>query len=135
MPDHPGNGYDPMRLDRMERMMEFLLSNQARNEEERLRNAQEHLRFDEENLRNAQEHLRFDEEHRKLQEAIRGLFEAHDEFQRDHKLLLTAQILLTDRLDKLVASTNERNRDTDARLNILVHMFDDWIRRQPPPPQ
>lgn len=51
------------------------------------------------------------------------------------KQLLTAQIVLTDRLDKLTERVDriaEAQVHTDERLNVLIKMMDEWVRRQPP---
>jgi hypothetical protein len=51
----------------------------------------------------------------------------------EHKRLLTAQVVLTDRMDKLAEAqvrTNEQLRHTDKRMGVLIGMMDDWIRRQ-----
>jgi hypothetical protein len=63
------------------------------------------------------------------------------QFAEDHKQLLTAQVVLTDRVGKLAARmdelaqaqkiTEQHFQDTDARLGILVKMMDEWIRRNP----
>jgi hypothetical protein len=70
----------------------------------------------------------------RILEAVVGV---QAQFAADHKLLLTSQILLTDRLDKLVQAQEENERrfqETDERLGILIKMMDEWIRRHPEPP-
>jgi len=55
----------------------------------------------------------------------------HVKFADEHNKLLTAQVVLTDRMDKLTATMQdlaETQKATDARLNILVHMMDNFIR-------
>lgn len=79
------NGHGTSRLDRIERIMEFL----------------------------AEDHLKFREEHVK--------------FREEHNHLLAAQILLTDRMDRLA----EAQKHTDESLNTLILTVDDLFRRRP----
>jgi hypothetical protein len=51
----------------------------------------------------------------------------HVQFREEHKLLLTAQVVLTDRLDKLA----EAGKATDERLNALITIVDGLIRNRP----
>ena len=113
MPEAPNNGSHQSRLDRLEGLMELLISD-------------------------------------------------HVEFQREHKQLLTAQVLLTDvveklarrvdklaesveklddRVDKLTESVHEMIRElresqrhTDERLNALIAVVDGLVRNRPPQP-
>src|SRR5277367_4188053 len=66
--------------------------------------------------------------------------EEHKQFQVEHKQLLTAQIVLTDRVDKLAQAiseerkaTAERFKETDEKLNALIKIVDDIIRNRPQP--
>ena len=62
----------------------------------------------------------------------------HVKFADEHNKLLTAQVVLTDRMDKLTIRMDkltvtmeglvESQRATDARLNILVQVMDNFIR-------
>lgn len=70
---------------------------------------------------------------------IEGLIEVlvneHLTFADEHKKLLTAQVVLTDRLDQLsrdVAGLREAQTHTDDRLNSLISVVDDLIRKRPP---
>jgi hypothetical protein len=57
----------------------------------------------------------------------------HVKFADEHNKLLTAQVVLTDRMDKLTVTMHElaeSQRSTDARLNILVQMMDNFIRER-----
>ncbi len=73
-------------------------------------------------------------------EGLMGLLvEDHVKFQEEHKLLLTAQVLLTDRLDRLaqtldtaVRELSESQKHTDERLNALIAVVDDLVRKRPP---
>jgi hypothetical protein len=70
------------------------------------------------------------------------LIEDHVRFSDEHKQLLTAQILLTDRVDKLgvrldmtitaIQELTASQRHTDERLNALIAVVDDVVRRRPP---
>jgi methyl-accepting chemotaxis protein len=97
------------------------------------------------------------------------LIEDHVKFRDEHKSLLTSQILLTDRVDRLAATTgnlaetvgnltekmdmlaetvkqvaeaqkelsasqkelSEAQKHTDERMNALIAVLDDLIRRRP----
>jgi len=71
------------------------------------------------------------------------LIEDHVRFSDEHKQLLTSQILLTDRVDKLglrldttigaIQDLTAAQRHTDERLNALIAVVDDLVRRPPPP--
>jgi len=61
--------------------------------------------------------------------------EGHDKFQLEHKQLLTAQVVLTDRLDRFIKETAEAGKHTDERLNALITIVDGIIRKQPPEPR
>jgi hypothetical protein len=55
------------------------------------------------------------------------LIDDHLKFSDDHKMLLVAQVLQGERIDKLV----EAQKDTRERLNALILTVDDLIRRLP----
>lgn len=93
MPNDRPNGNSQSRLDRMERLMNLLI----------------------------EDHVRFDDE---------------------HKRLLIAQVVLTDRVDKLAIQADktfvalkelaESQKHTDERLNALISVVDDLVRGRPP---
>ena len=70
------------------------------------------------------------------------LIEDHVRFDDEHKRLLTAQVVLTDRVDKLaitmdtaviaIKDLTAAQRHTDDRLNALIAVVDDIVRRRPP---
>jgi len=60
------------------------------------------------------------------------LIEDHVKFQEEHKLLLTAQVVLTDRLTKTVKDLAEAQKSTDERLNALINIVDDIVPKRPP---
>jgi hypothetical protein len=70
------------------------------------------------------------------------LIEDHVQFREEHKQLLTAQVVLTDRVDKLairldsaigaIQDLTAAQRHTDERLNALISVVDDIVRRRPP---
>jgi hypothetical protein len=67
----------------------------------------------------------------RIERAIESL---GDEFRDEHRRLLTAQILLTDRLDKLAKSQQElfdAQKQTNENLNALILTVDDLIRKPP----
>jgi len=54
----------------------------------------------------------------------------HVKFSDEHKQLLTAQVVLTDRMDRLTITMQElaeAQKHTDERIGIL-HMMDGFIR-------
>jgi len=66
------------------------------------------------------------------------LIEDHVQFREEHKHLLTAQVLLTDRMDKLtgtldtaIKELSASQRHTDERLNALITIVDGVIRKRP----
>ena len=73
------------------------------------------------------------------------LIEDHVRFSDEHKQLLTAQVVLTDRVDKLtdrvdkvavtldtaIKELTASQLHTDARLNALIAVVDDIVRRPP----
>ena len=69
-------------------------------------------------------------------EGLMGLLiEDHVKFQDEHKLLLRAQVVFTDRIDRLaqtVGELSEAHKHTDERLNALIAVVDDIVRKRPP---
>jgi hypothetical protein len=73
-------------------------------------------------------------------ERMMALFiEDHVRFDDEHKLLLTAQVVLTDRVGKLaitldtaIKELSASQRHTDERLSALIAVVDDIVRRRPP---
>jgi hypothetical protein len=67
------------------------------------------------------------------------LIEDHVQFRDEHKHLLAAQVVLTDRVDKLavtldtaIKELSASQRHTDDRLSALIAVVDDIVRRRPP---
>jgi hypothetical protein len=52
---------------------------------------------------------------------------AHDSFRAEHKLLLKAQVVFQDNMNKL----DLKMLETTEKLDALIHTVDEWIRRQP----
>ena len=79
----------------------------------------------------------------RLEGLMQLLIEDHLKFRDDLRQLLTAQVVLTDRVDKLAITVQElaekqkeltdSEKHTDDRLNALIHVVDDWITRGIPP--
>lgn len=81
----------------------------------------------------------------RIERALELLISDHVQFREEHKALLTSQILLTDKVDKLsdelkalakhtderFAEVAERFAATDERLNALINVVDGFIRRPP----
>ena len=62
----------------------------------------------------------------RLEEFVEVLANEHIQFAEEHRRLLTAQVILTDRMDRLAAA----QAHTDERMAVLIRMMDDWIKRQ-----
>ena len=74
----------------------------------------------------------------RLEGLVEVLMNGHIEFTTEHKRLLMAQVVLTDRLDlltKQVAELGEAEKHTDERMNALITVVDDIVRRRPPQTQ
>jgi hypothetical protein len=56
------------------------------------------------------------------------LIEDHVRFSDEHKRLLTAQVLLTEKVTQLA----DAQKHTDDRLNALITIVDGVIRQRPP---
>jgi len=57
------------------------------------------------------------------------------DFRQEHQLLLKAQVVLTDRMDKLADRMDKlaaSQQHTDERLNALIGVVDGVVRRIPP---
>jgi len=74
----------------------------------------------------------------RIEKALEMLIDDHVQFREEHKQLLTAQVVLTDRLDRLIQAvadskkdSEERFKATDERLNTLIKIVDGIIRRPP----
>ena len=78
----------------------------------------------------------------RIEAALELLIDDHVQFREEHKHLLTAQVILTDTMDKLGKRVDQlaaaqlksetRIDHTDATLNALIAVVDDFIRRQKP---
>jgi hypothetical protein len=78
----------------------------------------------------------------RLEKLMAMLIDDHLQFQQEHKQLLTAQILTNDQVQKLsviVAEigqaqkrTEEKFEEVGDKLNALIHVVDDVIRKRPP---
>jgi hypothetical protein len=58
---------------------------------------------------------------------------AQEFFEREHKQLLTAQIVLTDRLDRLTVRVDKlalTQEDTADKLNVLIALIDQQQRER-----
>jgi hypothetical protein len=75
----------------------------------------------------------------RLEGLMAMLIEDHVQFREEHKLLLSAQVLLTERVDKLavtldtaIKELSAAQRHTDERLNALIAVVDHLVRHRPP---
>jgi hypothetical protein len=74
----------------------------------------------------------------RIERALELFIDDHVQFREEHKALLTSQVLLTDKVDKLAdelktlaQQTKERFAETDERLHALINVVDGLIRRPP----
>jgi hypothetical protein len=71
----------------------------------------------------------------RMEKLMELLIQDHLAFRDDLRQLLTAQVVLTDRVDKLgqrmdrLAETSQR---ADERMDALIAVVDGMVRRQPP---
>jgi hypothetical protein len=63
----------------------------------------------------------------RLEKLMDLLITDHLTFSDEHKKLLTAQVVLTDKVDKLV----DAQKHTDERLNALITVVDGLVRNRP----
>ncbi len=63
----------------------------------------------------------------RLEALLEVLVNRHLEFEQEHKQLLTAQVVLTDRVDKIT----ELQLETTEKLNALISIVDEFIRNRP----
>jgi hypothetical protein len=71
---------------------------------------------------------RMDRMERLLEAYIQHNERAHENFEREHKDLLTAQVVLSGHMDELSVKMAE----VTDKLNGLIGVMDDFIRRRPP---
>jgi hypothetical protein len=70
----------------------------------------------------------------RLEKLMDLLITDHLTFSDEHRKLLTAQVVLTDRVDKLAVSVQElrdAQKHTDERLNALITVVDGLVRNRP----
>jgi hypothetical protein len=75
----------------------------------------------------------------RAEQMMEMLITDHVKFTDEHKQLLTAQVVLTDRMDRLTTTmqelaesqkhTDQQMKESDERLGILTRMMDEFIRR------
>jgi hypothetical protein len=65
----------------------------------------------------------------RMEKLMELLIQDHLAFRDDLRQLLTAQVMLTDRVDKLA----ENAQHTDDRMNALIAVVDGIVRRGGPP--
>jgi uncharacterized protein (DUF3084 family) len=132
MAEESTNGHGESRLDRMERLMELLIQDQ-------LAFRGEHRQFRDDLELLIQDHLASRGEHRQVRNDLELVIQDHlafrDEFRDEHRKLLTAQVVLTDRVDKLgqrVDKLVENSQRSDDRMDALIAVVDGVVRRPPP---
>jgi tetrahydromethanopterin S-methyltransferase subunit G len=57
----------------------------------------------------------------RIERAIEHVIGEHEKFIDDHRLLLRAQVVLTDRLDKLAVTVGEIGGKLDALIAVVDH--------------
>lgn len=78
----------------------------------------------------------------RLEGLVEVLFNRHLEFEEEHKRLLTAQVVLNDQLQRLTDRVDrldmrldriaEIQADSTQKLNALIAIVDEIIRKRPP---
>ena len=71
----------------------------------------------------------------RLEGLVEVLFNRHLEFEDEHKRLLMAQVVLTDRIDRLAQRMDEMRefqKHSDERLDALIAAVDEIRRNRPP---
>ena len=66
----------------------------------------------------------------RIEKLLEMLVDDHVKLVDEHRFLLRAQVVLTEQVDKLA----DAQQHTEERLNALISMVDDIVRRPPPPP-
>ena len=79
----------------------------------------------------------------RMEKLMELVIQDHLAFRDDLRQLLTAQVVLTERVDQLtqrvdqlvksVQELRESQKDTDNRMNALIAVVDDIVRRSLPP--
>ena len=60
------------------------------------------------------------------------LVDEHLKFAQEHRQLLTAQVLLTENVEKMRVEFAEARRHADERLNALIAVVDGIVRKREP---
>jgi hypothetical protein len=71
----------------------------------------------------------------RLEGLVEVLVNRHLEFEEEHKRLLIAQVVLTDRMDRLdqrLDRVAELQAEGAQRMNVLIAIVDEVIRKRPP---
>lgn len=85
---------------------------------------------------NGQGKSRIDRIEEMLERSILANEAAHDSFRAEHKMLLTAQVVMTDSIAKLTENAERldlKMLETTDKLDALIQTVDDWIRGHPRP--
>lgn len=76
---------------------------------------------------NGQGESRLDRIEKMIERQVIANEAAHESFRAEHKLLLTAQVLL----QESSAATDLKMRETTEKLDALIKIHDEWIRNNP----
>jgi len=107
MPEDANGGNGHSRLDRMERLMDLLIQDNATFHER-------DLKFEERQAKFEERQAKFEERQAKFEERQARIQEAHEQFQYEHRQLLKAQVLLTDHVEKLDARVDRIGEKIEA---------------------
>ncbi|HVF57770.1 MAG TPA: hypothetical protein VM934_16580 [Pyrinomonadaceae bacterium] len=102
--------------DELERTIQFILDQQARNEEKWVRNA-------EQQARNAEQQARNEEKWARTEEGIRSLLSIAEIHERE----ITAVNESVRTVDERQRKSDERQRHLDERLNALINTVERYI--------
>lgn len=109
------------RLDQIERMLNLLTHDIVQMQAGQSKRDEEHAAA----FKQIQAAQRKTEEN--LQRIAEEFAQEHQSFAQEHQLLLKAQVVLTDRVDKLIGA----QQHADDRLNALIAVVDGMVRRPP----
>ena len=74
----------------------------------------------------------------RIERVLELLIDDHVQFREEHKQLLTAQVVLTDRLDRFIQATAEAQKHTDEKIAELADKLNGligYVAGIPRPPQ
>jgi archaellum component FlaC len=115
------NGNSHSRLDRMERMLDLVIQDRAQAASDQ-RRADERMDLSDKRMERVETRME------RISEIMALMANDHIAFRDEHKRLLTAQVVLDDRMKELA----EAQKVTEHALTDLIKIVDGIIRARPP---